>query len=385
MKNTTKKNTTSTSKTETPKKPLNKAPQQTEKNETQDNPIKENQNLKAFKRVENYDTGETDVFYLKVCTNCKKEYTTTKKETQTCSDECAKDNRVRGGGKYIFYTKRKDIESTFNVAKYKKRNADDSMFQIVKTNEEIRQQYQKDQDKNTILFYLQNENFAHPETWRKYKRGDFYHSEYEDQYGNADENFFIFEGFVPCVLSADNVDDCEYNFYFLNRQDAQIYEDYYHRKKENYFERLPENKRQDIKKMISKTFNQDIYFGKECFSLMENFILTHYDKHDFSFLTLKDLLEKNTPTAKKYRARIKRLKTESESWYDEKIYFQEKYIETKKENERLKNLNSEQAEEFFQEQKKFADEMLQHFQKQQQQTTSESLDFVDKITKLNKK
>ncbi len=183
MKNTTE-NTETTTKT-TPKPPR-----------------EENQNLKAFKRVKDLETGKETTLFLKVCTNCKKEFVTHKRDTQTCSDDCQKDNKIRGGGRHIFYTKRKDVEADFNLAMHHERSTNtEKVFDIVEQNERVKKEYQNKEKYFVCVFYLRNSYFE----------------DYPKIFKNNS---------VPCVVYFDTKESENGLLCFLDNANAQELENY---------------------------------------------------------------------------------------------------------------------------------------------------------------
>lgn len=90
----------------------------------------DNTNLIAFKRIKGTGEQETTIHYLKDCTNCKKKYTTEKRDTRTCSDKCNLDNKTRGAECHVWEANPADIASDFDINNYPKRNETRTPHQI---------------------------------------------------------------------------------------------------------------------------------------------------------------------------------------------------------------------------------------------------------------
>jgi hypothetical protein len=177
-------------------------------------PRPENQNLKAFKRVKDFETGKEITLFLKVCTNCKNEFVTHKRDTQTCKDECQKDNKIRGGGRHIFYTKRKDVENDFNLAMHHERSTNtEKIFDITGQNERIKKEYQNKENYFACVFYLRNSYFDdYPKIFKKIN--------------------------IPCIVYFDTKESENGLFCFLDNSNAQELENYLHQEREKKIQNL---------------------------------------------------------------------------------------------------------------------------------------------------
>jgi hypothetical protein len=108
-----------------------------------------NINLLAFKRIKGNGEQPTTTYFLKACTNCSNKFVTENRESETCSDDCQSDNRIRGGGRHAVESNPADIANDFDLEEYPRRNETQTIAQLKKEAEqrmvdEIRKQQERE-------------------------------------------------------------------------------------------------------------------------------------------------------------------------------------------------------------------------------------------------